>query len=184
MKKLTVLAVLVLAASMLAGGCTGTIIREGAGVALGAKGTFMPIKPVAASEEDRPLGAYKRFELAVLTDDIGGKTPADLLDHLSVAFKEELAKKKLPDAPGGKTLVLRGRIIHYESASTLGFAMGPLEEVIVRTEMVDKDSGKVLGVANCIGRTKERVNAGVKKKAEGLAKGLVAWIDSRYPKER
>jgi hypothetical protein len=46
---------------------------------------------------------------------------------------------------------------------------------------VDKDTGKVLGSANCIGRTAERVNIGVEKKAEGLSKAFIAWIESRYP---
>lgn len=170
------------AAALAAPGCYSRIAKEGAGAFLGAKGSFMPIQPIAADKEARPLGVYKRFELGPIVDDIGGRAPAELLSHLGEAFQAELKGKKLPDEPGGKTLLIRGKIVHYETSGMLGFALGPLEEVIVRTEFVDKDTGKVLGVANCIGRTKESVNAGAKKKAEGLAKALVGWIDARYPK--
>jgi hypothetical protein len=172
-----------IAAASTAPGCTGTIIREGGGVVLGAKGSYMPIQPIAADKEARPLGVYERFELGEIVDDIGGRAPADFLAHLPAAFREQIEAKKLPDRPGGKTMLVRGRIVHYETSSMLGFALGPLEEVVVRTEFVDKSSGKVLGVANCIGRTKAAVNAGAKKKAEGLAKALAGWIDARYPKE-
>jgi hypothetical protein len=182
MKKLAPFVVLALAAGLAAPGC-GTVIKETAGVALGAKGTFMPIHPVAADKNARPLGAYKRFEIGPITDDIAGKTPGNFLGLLPAAFRKQLEKAKLPDEPGGKTLLIRGKIIHYESSGTLGFALGPLEEVIVRTELVDKDSGNVLGLANCIGRTTERVNVGVDEKAEGLAKAFVKWIETRYPKE-
>ena len=57
-----------------------------------------------------------------------------------------------------------------------------LEFAVARVEFVDKDSGKVLGRSSCVGRTTERVNLGVGKKAEGLAKAIVKWIDARYPK--
>lgn len=181
MRTSCLLAAVVLTSALVAPGCMGTIIKEGAGVALGAKGTFMPIQPISADKAERSLAAYQRFELGPLTDAIGGKTPSDFLGLLPGAFATEIAKAKLPDAPGGKTMLIRGRIIHYESASTLGFVVGPLEEVIVLTEFVDKDTGTVLGVANCIGRTTERVNGGVQKKAEGLARAFVKWIDSRYP---
>ncbi|MCD6304556.1 MAG: hypothetical protein J7M21_06305, partial [Planctomycetes bacterium] len=94
------------------------------------------------------------------------------------------AAAHLPRDPAGRTLVVRGTVIHYESASTLGFVIGPLEEVIVRAELVDKDTQRVLGRANCIGRTKASINAGPKQKAKGLAKAFVRWIDSRYPKDK
>ena len=166
--------------AMAVSGCT-TFIKEGAGAAMGAKGAYMPIQPIGSTKADRPLAVYQRFELGKITDDIGGKTPPSLLEHLPGAFAEEIGKAKLPNQTDGKTMLIRGVIIHYESASTLGAAIGPLEEVVVRTEFVDKDSGKVLGTGNCIGRTTNRVNLGVKKKAEGLARAFVKWIKARYP---
>ena len=145
--------------------------------------SFMPIQPLAATADARPLGTYRRFELGTISDGIGGKTPSELLTYLPEAFAEQVTKAKLPSEPGGKAMLIRGTVIHYESASTLGFALGPLEEVIVLTEFVDAGSGKVLGRANCIGRTTARVNAGVRKKAEGLAKAFVKWIEARFPED-
>ena len=183
MRKVALSILLSGAGALIASGCT-TAIKEGSGVVLGAKGTFMPIQPLAADKQARPLGAYRRFELGQITDDIGGKTPVELFQHLPAAFAEQVEKAKLPNDPAGKALLIRGRVIHYESASTLGFALGPLEEVIVLTEFVDKDTARVLGKANCIGRTTERVNAGIRKKAEGLAKALVKWIEARFPDDQ
>ena len=78
---------------------------------------------------------------------------------------------------------MRGRILHYEDADTLGIAIGPLEEVVARLEMVDKDSGQVLAQANCIGRTTTRTTLGVANKGRGLAKAIASWIDNRYPEQ-
>ena len=183
MRTLILLSTLAVCATLLLGGCASTIIKEGGGAVFGAKGSFMPIQPIDADKTARPLGAYQRFEIGSITDDIGGRAPGGLIADLHPAFEKQLQSKKLPNTPGGKTLVIRGRIVHYETSDMLGFALGPLEEVIVRTEFVDADTGQVLGVANCIGRTKARINAGVAKKAEGLAKAFAGWLDARYPKE-
>jgi hypothetical protein len=168
--------------TILAQGCVSRAIKEGIGTVRGAKGTFAPIKPLSAIKDEPVLAQYANFELGPIVDDLGGRTPAELWQFLPGEFQKALLKKRLPVQPGGKTLLVRGRVIHYESASTLGMAIGPLEEVIVRTELVDKTTGKVLAVGNCIGRTEETVNFGVQKKAEGLAKAFVAWIDAHYPK--
>ncbi|HUS92363.1 MAG TPA: hypothetical protein VM695_10960 [Phycisphaerae bacterium] len=173
---------LLTAALLAAPGCT-TALKEVAGTALGAKGTFTPIQPLAAGKDERPLGQYERFELGPIQDGIGGNVPGSFFTYLPAEFAEQLRGKKLPDRPGGKTLEVRGTITHYEASGTLGVVLGPLEEIIVRTQLVDKDTGSVLGEANCVGRTTERVNMGIKQKAEGFAKAVVGWIDSRYPKE-
>lgn len=161
-------------------GCM-TAVKEGLGVVRGGQGTYVEIRPVAASKTARPLGVYTRFELGEITDGTGGTVPAALKRYLPKEFAEALAEKKLPNRPGGKTLLIRGQYIHYEDENLVGFVLGPLEEVLARLELVDKDSGTVLGLATCIGRTTERVNKGVGKKSEGLARAIVGWIDQRYP---
>ncbi|MHC4294695.1 MAG: hypothetical protein ACYSTL_03825 [Planctomycetota bacterium] len=168
--------------AVVASGCTRAI-KEGVGVARGAKGLYAPIQMVSAEKAVRPLGEYTRFELGEITDDFGGKVPPNLLMYLRSEFANQLAEKKLPNYPAGKTLLIRGKILHYEDASMLGHALSPLEEVVARIELVDKGSERIIGVANCIGRTTESVNAGVAKKGEGLAKAIVSWIDERYPSE-
>jgi len=163
-------------------GCS-RLVGEGMEEVRGAKGLYAPIRGLAPDSQARPLGRYRRFELGQISDDFGGNVPAGLWDYLREAFADQLAKKRLPNDPAGKTLLVRGKILHYEDAGMLGHAMGPLEQVIARIELVDKDSGAVIGVANCVGRTTKSVGTGVKKKAEGLAKAIVAWIDARYPLE-
>jgi len=184
MKKTTLCLLLAVMFGTMGPGCIGTAISEGAGVLLGPKGVYAEIQPVGATKDARPLGEYTRFELGEISDQMGGKVPRDLWTYLPGEFRRELNGNKLPDERGGKTLLVRGAVLHYEDASLLGFVAGPLEEVVTRIELVDKGSNKVLGTANCIGRTTERVNAGVKEKAQGLAKAIVSWIDARYPKER
>lgn len=170
-------AVLVLVAT----GC-GTVVSEGVGTLRGVKGVYVPLsrQPVAV------MVAYTRFELGDLADNFAGKTPPELLRQLPHYFQEELDEKEISSAhlPPGKTLVIRGTILHYENAEFVGMVAGPLEEVLVRAQLVDKDDGTVLATANCIGRSTTRVNSGVSNKSKGLAKALVNWIaNSRKPKD-
>ena len=141
----------------------------------------MPIEPLATHENERPLGGYTQFVLGPITDGMNGRTPQQILDLLPAEFQKQLAKNKLAGLSGGKTLELRGVVLHYEGEGLLGAILGPLEEIVVRVEMWDRDAGRKLGMANCIGRSEHRTTKGLASKAEGLAKALVAWIDKRYP---
>ncbi|MGC9453787.1 MAG: hypothetical protein ACP5HU_02890 [Phycisphaerae bacterium] len=163
-----------------AAGCSRAI-KEGVGVARGAKGFYAPIDPVAPTDEERPLGEYSRFEIGEFRDDFAGKTPRELFRLLPAEFEKQLVERELPNESGGKTLIARGRVLHYEDSSLLANAISPLEQVIARVELVDADSGRVIGTANCVGRTQESLNSGVQKKAEGLAKAIAEWIADRYP---
>ena len=180
--KLAVGAVLV-AALLFAQGCMGRAISEGAGAALGPKGKVVVLSPIVDSSA-KPLGVYQRFEMERFVDSMDGQAPPDLNQYLAPAFAKELLDDRIPEAAYGKTLLIRGKFIHYETGDMLDQAFGPLEEVIARVELVDKDSGKVIGVANCIGRTKETVRMGVKNKADGLAKAIAGWIGKNYPDNR
>jgi hypothetical protein len=173
-------AVLLVAATMGVMGCS-TGAKEAIGFVRGAKGIYAPVQPVAPATTDTPLAQYRNFELGTFTDSFGGKVPPGLDSALRTAFQRMIDESDLPDDPSGPTLVITGEYLHYESADTLGVAIGPLEEVVARCRMVDQSSGRVLGTANCVGRTTNRVNIGVQKKAEGLAKSIISWIRSVYP---
>jgi len=162
-------------------GCISRLAKEGVGVVRGAKGIYASIAPDPALSGAKPLSRYRRFELGPISDDFGGKVPPRLLELLPTKFREHLAEAGLPHQPDGKTLLIRGRIVHYEAEGMLGLTFGDFEEVIARVEFVDKASGKVIGEANCIGRSNESVNRGVETKADGLAKAIVKWIADRYP---
>ena len=179
-KRIATVTVLV-AAVLLCGGCSRGL-KEGAGLILGARGNYVPLQPAARARSAPPLGAYSSFQLAPLEDNFGGRVPPEMLRALPGRFREQLAKAKLPVRPGGKTLLIRGRIYHYESENLVGTIISPLEEVVARMELVDKKTGKVIAVANCVGRSKEATNKGPTKKADGLAKGIVKWLASGYPK--
>ncbi len=173
---------MMVAAVGLSGGC-GRAFREGLGEVRGASGLVMAINPPSTTADPMQLAEYRCFVLGEVRDDIGGRLASSFLPMLREEFSRQLADKGLPAERGGKTLVVRGAIVHYEDASTLGNFISPLEEVVCRTEFVDSSTGRVVAVANCIGRTNTSLNLGVKTKAEGLAKAFVSWIDKRYPKE-
>ena len=164
-------------------GCT-RIAREGVGAVRGGKGTWVVLKSIPSASSTGALGVYKRFELGRFTDDMNGKAPSEIISYLPREFDKALAAKKIPNAPDGKTLLIRGKILHYEDASLLGEILSPLEEIVARVEYVDKDTGRVICVANCVGRTRESINSGIRTKAQGLARAIVGWIDHHYPKDK
>jgi len=179
MERRQVLGVLMVGLLVAAGGC-GRGIGEAVGGIRGGQGSCRVLK--AAPPVD--VGAYQRFELARIADGMEGLAPGELFSALPGEFAKALADKKIPNAASGKTLLIRGEVIHYEDAGMVNRALGPLEQVVARVEYVDKASGKVLALANCVGRTKDNFNVGPQSKAEGLARGIVRWIDERYPKDK
>jgi hypothetical protein len=170
-----------LAALAACGGCT-TAAKELTGGLRGGLGSYVELKPVAPLKSTRPLGGYTRFKMERFKDDFAGMTPPQILNDLPAKFYEELDKAEIPNRPGGKTLLIRGTVLHYEDAGMMDLMLGPVEEVVARVELVDEQSGALVGRANCIGRTKARLPAGVKTKVEGLARAIKAWIEARYPK--
>ena len=175
MIRITIVALLLTVASLAGAGCTAA--SETVHGIRGADYEFKPVQPI-----DRSLGEYRRFELAPFTDDTGGRTPREFFEYLPGAFQTALYKWKLPNESGGRALLIRGKVLHFESQSTGAMLVDPMEEVLARVELVDRRSGKVLGVANCIGRSKARVTMGTKNLAEGMGRAIADWIDSAYPK--
>ena len=173
-KSLLILTLVLVAA--VSPGCISRAIKESASVAIGAKGVLAEVQPPPT------LVGYSGFELGEFTDGMGGQVPKDLWTYLPDKFAAHLADKNLAGRSGGKTLQLRGTILHYEGEGISGLIFGDFEEVIARVEMVDKASGAVIGTANCIGRTTTTARKGVANKADGLAKALVSWIDKRAAK--
>lgn len=158
-----------------ADGCS-RLFAEGLGTVRGAKGIAVVIDPVSPYRKDNVLGAYTRFELGTFTDGFG-RTPREFFARLPQDLGNALAENRIPNLPGGKALVVRGRVLHYEDVGHVSSELfGPFEEVIARVELVDKATGRVLGAANCIGRSTETVNEGVDKKSAGMAKAIAEWI--------
>lgn len=162
-------------------GCS-TAIKEGVGFATGPKGIYEPIQPPKGAGQSTMFAGYRRFELGPITDNTGSQVPQEFFNYLPKAFDKQLADSYLPNDPSGPTLMIRGQVIYFESEDLVGEVVGPLEEVIVRTELVDSQTGQVVATGNCVGRTDTRVNLGLQKKAEGLAKAFTKWLQSGYPK--
>lgn len=175
--------VIALMASIFLGGCVSRAVKEGVGAFRGASGITVVIDPVSHNNRDVALMEYTQFELDTFTDGFGGKTPARLFARLPIEFSKELSQAKIVNQRSGKKLLIRGEILSYEdSTRAVNQAFGPHEEVVARVQLVDAASGKVIGLANCIGRSTATVNQGVDKKAEGLAGAIVNWIAQHYPK--
>jgi hypothetical protein len=101
--------------------------------------------------------------------------PAEVPAMIRQHFNEVAAKKNLKPS-GAPALKLVGEVIHYESAGAVDTAMGPLEEVIVRTKLIDADSGQLLTEANLIGRAKSTTAGGSKNLSEGAGKAFKKWL--------
>jgi hypothetical protein len=174
MKKFIVPAVLLFAV-MTSGGCLGRIIGEAWGGVEQGAGRFDPVNDVTTS-----LDSYRNFEIGEFTDDTAGSVPPQFWTDLPVCFETLAAEKGLPDDPAGPTAVIRGTVIYYETADLMSQAFGPYEEVVARVELVDQATGRVLGTATAVGRTKSTSSQGARTKANGLSKGIIMWIMEHY----
>ncbi len=170
---------LVVATLIASTGCS-TLVKEGVGLFKGSKGVYAEVQQVDSTPGARPLGEYTRFELGSFSDEYN-QLPPGFMTMVQAKFREKLAQSPLPPRTSGKTLRLEGDVLYFEMTDMIDKAFGPLEEVIVRTRMVDAQTGRVLGIATCIGRSTNRVNLGVEKKADGLAKAFVNWILENHP---
>jgi hypothetical protein len=156
--------------------CTSGCMRTVDEVKAGFEGAEGIVTPYAGES----LASYSNFELEI-NNDIGDHLPPRFTAYLRQEFAKRMAEKQIPQDPRGKTAVVSVEIRYFELQGTYGKMMARVEEVIARGKIVDKKSGHVLGTADLVGRTTEYVAAGTQKKAEGLAKAIVEWIQMRYP---
>jgi len=151
-------------------GCISRMIKEGVGTATGAKGGYQEL-----DNPGRLVGC--NFEVGNFENVNKKIIPGELMRELPDAIQKQMIEDNIPTSGApGKTVVINGRIIYFEKAGMFGELFGPLEEVVAEVTLLDKDLGKVLGQAMCIGRSQETVNKGTKEKAQGLAKGICDWI--------
>lgn len=181
MNRLRFFALAVAAALLLTSGCASRIFKET--TEFGGRGSYTLVKPTSAGLSAYTLADYTDFELTRLGDKTGGQTPPQVFAIMPMAFEKALAKANLPRS-GGKTLLIRGDVWYYEKAGLFGQMFGPFEEALARVEFVDKASGRVIGEANIVGRTKTTRNQGPEQKGRGLARGIVKLIDDHFPPSR
>ncbi len=150
-------------------GCMSRAIKEGLGVATGASGKVVEVQKVT------DLSKYKGFRIESLSAAPGLKMPSEVPALIRQHFDEAAGKRGL-SASGTPSLKLSGEIIHFESSGVVDTAIGPLEEVIVRTRLMDGESGQLLTEANLIGRAKSTTAGGAENLSKGAAKALNSWL--------
>jgi len=182
-----VIVVMAVVLTFAAGGCSKGV-KEGLYVVTGSSGK---ISLIQGSQETVGQLAYNYGSVKVepFTSDVGDKCPQAFLDQLPGAIekqlqyrtrsiKEKLSKKKEEmgpffSGPADKQLIIRGRVIQYESdESVTDKAMGSMEEAICRIQLIDGADGQVIAEANCTGRDKSAIRGGSKELAEGVAKAV------------
>ena len=162
--------------ALLSQGCVGRLVGEGAEKTMGPKGDYWETKPAAASKRTKALASYGRIELGAINNEIGRNLPPDFISKFKAEFAKQLRESKLPKDASGKTLVINVDVIHYENADMSDNVFGPLEQVVARINILDKESQQVLAAGNAIGRTGKTLGMGVDWKARGLAKALIKWV--------
>jgi hypothetical protein len=183
MKHLLILATL-LCLLMASTGCVSRAINEGVEKALGPTAYVLPMDPKTPEKDSEFLASYKNFQLVEPVGNDFRGTPTEFTTYFPGKFHEQLLSKGLPTGGAGKTLLIKVDILAYQAVSSYHKALGPTEEVVARVEFTDKDSGKTIGKAICIGRTYQSIGLGPKWKAWGLSRAIVnKWIDPLYPKE-
>ena len=161
--------VITMAVGFICTGCMGRIFSEGIGAATGASGR-------AVENGTTPdLTKYKSVRIEPITVAAGLQVPADMPDMVHADFEAATRFRGLtPEEKPGLKLV--GEIIHYEASRTVDTAIGPLEEVVVRAQLIDTHSGKVVAQANLVGRSKATSSSGAKHISGGVGKALGKWL--------
>jgi hypothetical protein len=181
MKRSLILAAM-LAGALFGQGCVGRLISEGAEKGLGPTGIVLPMGPNYPGDMQY-LASYKNFEVGTIKNEYPN-TPGQFTEYFPGKLKEQMAGRGLPMDRPGKTVLIDVVILAYQPASSYHKALGPVEEVVARVTLRDKDGGQAVATAICIGRTYQSVGLGAKWKAWGLARAIVNdWIDEFYPKE-
>ncbi len=151
-------------------GCVGRLISEGAGTVIGASGKVVYIA------RSRDLHQYKGLTIESLVVSPGLPTPGNVTMLVRQQIVDEIDKRGLK-ATGQPGLKLRAEIIHYETGGVVDTAIGPLEEMVVRTKLIDAQSGAVLTEANLIGRSKATTSSGPENLARGVGRALDRWLE-------
>ena len=157
------------ALSLLCLGC-GRMFSEGMGAARGASGKVVEIGMTP------DLTKYRGMHIERITVAHGSEAPAGMPDMIRADLAAAAEKRGLR-RDGRPGLKLSGEIVHYEASSTVDTAIGPLEQVVVRTKLTDAQSGAVVAEANLIGRSKASSSSGAEKVSAGVGEALDKWLE-------
>jgi hypothetical protein len=149
---------------------------------VGAGGKFYETSVV----NPRLLATYRSIRVDPFTNELGQRVPPEVIAEVNERTPEVIAESAL-FYPEGKLLRVTGRIIHYTGRSGLqGSVMsvvGSAEECVCRVQLLDGDSGDLVGEAVCWGTVKSALRRGSEELGTGVGKGVCKWIRERLPED-
>ncbi len=167
------------AAVLASTGCTTALKQTYYGVT-GAKGKFYEVKVV----DSGVLATYRSIKVEKFTNELGERVPPKVIAEVNERTPQMVADAEL-FYPDGKSLVVKGRIVHFTGKSGLkgsvGSVIGGGEECVCRVQLVDGASGDLVGEAVCWGIVKSAIRRGSGELGEGVGDGVVKWLEERLP---
>jgi hypothetical protein len=134
---------------------------------------------------------YETVQIESFTNQLApvvpGETPELIHDAIVKVLSEEplvytLGRKGY--AEKGSTLIIRGSIIHYQSSEGFSSVFSSYAQLISRVQLVDGQTGEVIGEANCVGFSKAIARSGLEELAEGIAEAIKTWLTTEPKKEK
>jgi hypothetical protein len=163
----------------MASGCMTAVKQTYYGVT-GAQGSFYELHVV---DPDR-LAEYRSVNVEPFGNDLGPHVPEEVITEVNLNTPKTIAEGAL-FYPEGKELKIQGRIIHYTGKSGLKGSIGSIiggENVCVcRVQLLDGESGEMIGEGVCWGSVKSAVRRGASEYGAGVGKGVTKWLEERLP---
>lgn len=175
MRKILAVAVVALAVCL---GCT-TVAKQAYYTATGPQGSYLLIQ----SPDFGALERYRVLEVASFENAVPTAVGRLLADAVQTEIVKEMSKSRyfarvaaVPSFTKGKaeapTIVLRGTILDITIDQIPGQKLLDQNYLLAVVELVDKETGAVLGKANVRGVVKSVLDSGQTPLAEGMARGV------------
>jgi hypothetical protein len=160
-------------------GCT-TALKQTYYTARGAQGKFYEVKVVNPDK----LAAYRSVRVEPFTNALGQRVPPEVIAEVNENTPKAVAEANL-FYPTGKLLLIKGSIIHFTGKSGLrgsvGSVIGGGEECVCRVQLLDGESGELVGEAVCWAVVKSAVRRGSGELGVGVGEGVTEWLEKRLP---
>lgn len=173
-----------LAALTVTAGCASTAVKQAYYTTTGASARYYEVESLGA---ETSLLAYSSVQAEPFdTSPMRGAIPERTAARVVKAV--ETRANELDAFPGGEPVLrIRGKFHDYDPGGSavrvVGFGTNPF--LTAQIEVVDAQSGEVLGVAMVTGTVKSGVRVGPEEMADGVGKAVKALLKShaKVPKE-
>jgi hypothetical protein len=178
MKRSILWAGLVAAMAALNAGCLGRLVNEGAGIVVGAKANVVEIDPLDLSQQIGPVKVEK------IENAMGQPVSGEWLFDLAGSLRLKLANDAVFLEPGRRAVKVSGVVVHVEGAKLMDQAFGPHPEVVVRVTAKDAVTGRVIGMANVVGRARGDTSSSRQDLSDAFASGVAKWLHTPDKRRR